>query len=154
MLVKNYFENPDILHIGTKTPRAYYIPYATEKAAKSAKPDARSGSDRFFDLCGGWSFRYYENVRTLRDAFWQPEFDRGGFAPVQVPAVWQNYGVGTPAGSDRRDYGHYADRGGWKCVHSRCLDLCRSGDSGRRRAPQYRLDEEEFTFTLHLKPIL
>ncbi len=98
MLVKNYFENPDVLHIGTEAPRAYYIPYSTEKSAKAFKPTERSRSERFFNLCGEWSFRYYENVRTVRDSFWLPEFSRTGFAPVQVPAVWQNYGV------DRHQY--------------------------------------------------
>ena len=98
MLVKNFFENPDVLHIGAQAPRSYYIPYSSEKAAKSAVPAERSRSERFFSLCGSWQFRFYENVRTLHDSFWEPDFPRSGFSEVTVPAVWQNYGV------DRHQY--------------------------------------------------
>ena len=98
MLVKNFFENPDVLHIGAQAPRSYYIPYSSEKAAKSAVPAERRRSERCFSLCGSWQFRFYENVRTLHDSFWEPDFPRSGFSEVTVPAVWQNYGV------DRHQY--------------------------------------------------
>lgn len=93
MIIENYFENLDVLHLGTTPPHAYFIPFSSESAAKTANPEDRGQSERFFDLCGAWQFRWYENVRLLKDAFWTPDFLRSGFTSVQVPAVWQNYGV-------------------------------------------------------------
>ena len=90
MIIPEYFENLHILHVNTTPERAYYIP-----ASKVIEDpvERREESDRFQPLSGSWLFRYYENVRELQEPFYEPGQTRAGFSHVEVPAVWQNYGV-------------------------------------------------------------
>ena len=39
MIIENYFENLDVLHLGTTPPHAYFIPFSSESAAKTANPE-------------------------------------------------------------------------------------------------------------------
>ena len=95
MLVENYFENMDALHIGTLPPRSYFIPYLTERDAKSLRRDR---SNRFMSLNGQWHFKYYDSVRRMDDPFFKPPYTVSGFSTLSVPSVWQMNGY------DRNQY--------------------------------------------------
>lgn len=83
--MKNYHENPGILHVGTEDNRAYYIPFSDRLSALSC---AREKSDRFISLCGSWNFKYYSSI-----------YDFDGFDnltdTIPVPSCWQNHGYDT-----------------------------------------------------------
>lgn len=95
MKLEKFYENPDILHVGTEPDRAYYIPYF--KAGGFDITD-RESSDRFISLNGEWSFSYYENIYEVDEEFLLPDFDDTGFHPIPVPSCWQNEGY------DRHQY--------------------------------------------------
>ncbi|MCC8170126.1 MAG: beta-galactosidase, partial [Oscillospiraceae bacterium] len=83
--MKNYHENPKILHVGTEDSRAYYIPFSDRMRALS---NVREQSDRFISLNGEWNFEYYNSV-----------YDFDGFEnltnKIPVPSCWQNHGYDT-----------------------------------------------------------
>ena len=79
-LSRNYHKTNKILHVGTEEPRAYFIPYHTEEAAKGG---ARDESLYFKSLIGVWDFKYYESVLDA-DVFAAPT-DK-----IPVPMNWQN----------------------------------------------------------------
>ena len=90
MLVENYFENPEVLHLGTCENRAYYIPFRSEEDAMTGE---RFFSDRVTCLNGHWLFRYFPSVRELQEAYWEKETDElMDFDRIPVPSVWQNHG--------------------------------------------------------------
>ena len=55
----DYHKLLSALHVGCTAPRAYYVPYASEK---SALRDVRAESENFLSLCGDWDFKFYENA--------------------------------------------------------------------------------------------
>ena len=104
MFIPKYYEDLGTLHVGTEPNRAYYVPASrpTETIGEH-----RTDSDRFHLLNGEWDFRYYPSIWDL-DAevaraqaahdptFFEQGFNASpsaGFTQVQVPGVWQNYGV-------------------------------------------------------------
>lgn len=89
MLVKPYFEDLNVLHVGTEPNRAYYIP-ASE--AGSYYLD-REQSDRFQSLNGNWLFHYEKSIWELEQAFYEESADLTDFREVPVPGMWQMYGV-------------------------------------------------------------
>ncbi len=89
MLVENYFENLDTLHVGTLPPRTYFIPFLSERDARTGR---RDHSSRFVPLNGQWQFKYYDSVRKMEDPFFKPPYINEGFAPMPVPSVWQTQG--------------------------------------------------------------
>ena len=60
----NYHKSLSTLHVGCTEPRAYYVPYSSEK---SALRDIRSESENFVSLCGDWDFKFYENADRIDD---------------------------------------------------------------------------------------
>lgn len=80
MKLETYYENPEILHVGTKEPRAYYLPENPE------------GESRQITLNGEWAFAFYQSYQELPEEFYVAE-RHGNFRKVQVPACWQYYGV-------------------------------------------------------------
>jgi beta-galactosidase len=95
MIVKNYFEDPNTLHIATRDNRAYYIPYPINEGTLSQD---RTHSKRFQLLNGQWNFKYFNSIYDVTDEFYKTEFDSSSFNKIPVPAVWQNYGY------DRHQY--------------------------------------------------
>lgn len=80
MELERYYENPEILHIGTQRPRAYYLPLDMQ------------GRKRQKMLNGEWEFAFYSSLHQVPEDFMLPA---GGadYRNVQVPACWQYYGV-------------------------------------------------------------
>jgi len=64
MIELNYHKSLEHLHVGCEKPRAYFIPYQSECAAKTGN---RAESDRFVSLCGEWNFTYFASVNDLPD---------------------------------------------------------------------------------------
>ncbi len=85
MKLENYYENPEILHIGTEDNRCFYIPYD------------RNGSEMRKMLNGTWQFRYYPSVEEAED-FLKEDFQAGGLTDTLVPSNWQLLGY------DRNQY--------------------------------------------------
>ena len=81
----NLHKRHDTLHVGCEKPHAYFIPYQSADAAKTGD---RAQSDRFFSLCGEWTFRFFPSARELGD-FLAPEFDALPSDRLTVPMSWQ-----------------------------------------------------------------
>ncbi|NLD87259.1 MAG: DUF4981 domain-containing protein [Clostridiales bacterium] len=80
-----YYEDPKAFRVNLEPNRAYYVPFGNEK---SALTKLREESDKLMSLNGKWSFAYYpsrfEATLTPREC---------DCREVDVPAVWQSYGV-------------------------------------------------------------
>ena len=83
-LTFDYHRSIEHLHVGCDKPRAYFIPYGSDAAAKTGN---RAASDRFLTLCGEWSFRYYKSLNDVED-FTAPDF-AGEAERLNVPMSWQ-----------------------------------------------------------------
>ena len=91
MVIDNYFENPEKLHIGTLQPRAYYIPLSKREQAFAQEP--RFVSERLLSLNGEWQFLYNGNVREITDKIWiGAERNPKEMQKIKVPSVWQTQG--------------------------------------------------------------
>ena len=85
MLNFPYHQSPKDLHVGCLAPHAYFIPYQSDAAADTCN---RASSDRFYSLCGEWSFRYYPSLCDLPD-FTSPDWSEAGADRLSVPMSWQ-----------------------------------------------------------------
>ena len=84
-----YHQSLAHLHVNCEKPHAYFIPYGSDAAADRAN---RAYSDRFFSLCGEWSFRYYASVEDIVD-FTAEDYTTDGSDRLTVPMSWQ-YALG------------------------------------------------------------
>ena len=89
-----FHEDPDILHVGCEPNRSYYTPFASEEEI------AEGDSSHLLMLSGEWYFKYYESFAdTFKNAFFTDDdengldIDENNMSIVEVPAVWQSYGV-------------------------------------------------------------
>ena len=94
ILEKYYHKSLEALHVNCEKPRAYFIPYGSEK---SAKRDNRSESENFLTLCGDWDFHFYSSIHDAPD-FLSADFCEDG-DKLTVPRSWQTVldkGYDTP----------------------------------------------------------
>jgi beta-galactosidase len=91
--IKNYYENPDVLHENCEKPRAYFIPYDTEEKAEKG---FRGDSKFFKSLNGIWKFRYFEHVKDVCGDFYTEGFCTDEWDDIIVPSNWQMNGYGVP----------------------------------------------------------
>lgn len=114
MFIKPFYEDTQTLHVGTVPSRAYFIPASIPMDVRG---DLRRGSDRFLDLDGSWSFRYFDSIYDLDeeveearqegdgafcDGGFDPQVDgRDVWSPMDVPSVWQTQGY------DNNQYTNY-----------------------------------------------
>lgn len=86
--VPDYHLSPDTLHIGCEAPRAYFIPFQSEKLAiSSAKTVNRGASSYFKSLCGEWQFKYFKSLNDVCPNHALTNTD--GFETMTVPMSWQ-----------------------------------------------------------------
>ncbi len=85
-MLARYYEDPKTLHVNTAAPRAYYLPFADERAAL-----AGGETSRRILLNGEWTFAYYESVEDVPESVGGVDFDLGK-KTIPVPSVWQNHG--------------------------------------------------------------
>ncbi len=81
-----YHENIDIAHVGTRAPRAYYIPFDSRGCALK---DIRMESEQLLMLSGTWRFRYFESLQLLPEDIFSPSVCTD---LIPVPSVWQMQG--------------------------------------------------------------
>jgi beta-galactosidase len=91
--VEKYWENPNILHVNTEKPRAYYIPYVNEEDAFTRK---RYISPLYQTLNGIWNFKYYDSVADVQDGFYEEDADLTEWDKLIVPSNWQMHGFDKP----------------------------------------------------------
>ena len=93
MILPNYFQDPNTLHVNTIEHHAYFIPHKQNETALSGK---REQSDYFTLLNGQWDFNYFQSYHDLPDNFLDVAFEH----KIPVPANWQNHGF---------DHHHYTN---------------------------------------------
>ena len=85
MLKFSYHRQLDTLHVGCEKPRAYFIPYESEKKALA---DNRGQSKNFLSLCGEWFFKFYPTSSDIED-FTSANFAMRDCDKMSVPRSWQ-----------------------------------------------------------------
>ncbi len=80
-----YHLSQEHLHVGCDAPRAYFVPYHSDAAAKTGN---RAASDRFVSLCGEWDFHFYPSIRDVED-FTDAGWTNTGMDRLPVPMSWQ-----------------------------------------------------------------
>lgn len=96
MRLPGYHEDLSALHVGCEEPRAYFIPFDKEDAAKSGR---RETSSRFSLLSGEWQFRFFARPGLVPEDF--PQNGLEAARTVLVPGNWQLYGLPE---TDRPNY--------------------------------------------------
>lgn len=84
MKMEKYYENPEILHVGTEETRCYY------------EPKRINGDCRMQKLSEMWRFHYYSCIEELEKDFYLKDLTQEKV--IQVPSCWQN------AGYDKHQY--------------------------------------------------
>ena len=81
-----YHEDINTAHVGTRAPRAYYIPHDSRE---SALRDDRKASARVNMLSGEWRFRYFASLQDVPEDIFAPDVCTD---VIPVPSVWQMQG--------------------------------------------------------------
>ena len=61
MKAERYYRMPEVQHVGTEEPRAYYVPFDRSGASEGS----RENSPFFTSLNGEWDFRFFKNEEEL-----------------------------------------------------------------------------------------
>lgn len=93
MFIEKYWEDPNILHVNCKNPRAYFIPYENERKAEK---NIRGMSAYYKSLNGGWKFKYHDTVNDVDYSFCREGFDASEWDTLTVPSNWQMKGYDKP----------------------------------------------------------
>ena len=88
MIIPNYYESPQTLHVNTEVSRSYYIPYSSKQEADGQN---RRESAFYTDLCGEWRFCYFESVKQIDRSFFYDDFHYQDLPLVPVPGCMQLY---------------------------------------------------------------
>ncbi len=89
MIVPRYYEDLHMLHENTMPDRSYYIPASVRM---DCLVEEREKSNRIQMLNGNWKMKYYPSIFDLKEAFYDPGFEAGGYEEIPVPGTWQQYG--------------------------------------------------------------
>ncbi|MDQ8179138.1 glycoside hydrolase family 2 TIM barrel-domain containing protein [Pelagicoccus sp. SDUM812005] len=87
------WENQHVLQINREPARAHFFNYAT---AERAFDGEREQSERFQSLNGEWRFNWVRRPEERPRDFYRTDFDDSQWATLEVPAVWEVNGYGTP----------------------------------------------------------
>ena len=90
MIFKPYHKSLETLHLGTEKPRAYFIPYDSLETALSGD---RNNSYYLTNLCGKWSFKYFESFEDLKLNYTESNFNITDLPQVDVPGMIQLYNL-------------------------------------------------------------
>lgn len=85
---QNDWEHPELVSSNTLPPQAWFIPYATEKAAL----DNKGVSGFVQSLDGQWLFKLVNKPADRPEGFYKNGFDVKGWQKIKVPANWQTEG--------------------------------------------------------------
>ena len=89
-MIKKYYEDVNVLHVGTMPNRAYYIPYASQQEVLAS--ESRAESSCYQLLNGSWKFKYFESVYDFDEALALNTDIPSDFDEITVPSVWQIHG--------------------------------------------------------------
>lgn len=78
MKIEKYYENMEVLHLGTEANRAYYRTQSAE------------GEQRSVCLSGDWKFQFYSCVEDIEEDFYLGS--KCDWENIPVPSCWQNHG--------------------------------------------------------------
>ena len=87
--IMNYHKSLSDFHVNCEKPRAYFIPYESEKKALLGK---RGDSAYFKSLCGKWNFKFFDSINDLDEDYTAEDYDIcdcGCFDEIDVPRNWQ-----------------------------------------------------------------
>lgn len=86
-----YYQNPEVLHLGTMSNRSYYIPQdQKEVSTDTLKISVFRESSRVKVLNGTWDFKLYQSPFEIED-FTNDE-DNITYDSIRVPGCWQTQG--------------------------------------------------------------
>ncbi len=90
----NEWQNdPRITDINRLASRATFTPF---ESLDKAKKGEKSESERYFDLCGQWKFRLFDNYAKKLLSFADTDFDSSEWDEIPVPSSWQMQGYDYP----------------------------------------------------------
>ena len=87
------WENEQILHINTESPRSTFIPYADAATALAGRPEA---SPYYLSLNGDWKFHWSPRPELRPTNFFATSFDDSAWKTIPVPSNWEMQGYGVP----------------------------------------------------------
>lgn len=80
MHIEKYYEDLHSLHVGTRTPRAWYVPLR------------ENGEPEMTSLSGTWKFAWYPYPEAIPQNFYEDGADLSDFRDIPVPSCWQMQG--------------------------------------------------------------
>ncbi len=90
----NEWQNdPRITGVNRLASRATFTPF---ESLDKAKKGEKSESERYFDLCGQWKFRLFDNYKGKLLSFADTDFDSSEWEEIPVPSSWQMQGYDYP----------------------------------------------------------
>ena len=93
MNLKNYYQDPTVIHINKEAPRAYYIPFQKGALPVGSSANLKRGkSPHYQNLNGGWKFQYHPTHHSVDEDFFAPGYDASYFDTITVPSCWQTEG--------------------------------------------------------------
>jgi len=87
------WENEQILHINTESPRSTFIPFATVKQALNG---SFTNSPYYLSLNGDWKFNWSPKPELRPGDFFRTNFDDSAWTNIAVPSNWEMKGFGVP----------------------------------------------------------
>ncbi len=87
------WENPDVYQINKEVQRAFFIPFASEKAARDYQIWE---SSMILSLNGLWKFHLAMNPSERPFYFFKDDFDMRDWNTIQVPSNWEIEGYDYP----------------------------------------------------------
>lgn len=100
MKLEKYYENLDVLHVGTEPYRAYYVPCGNASEAQLLQMEC---SSRALMLGGcDWKFSWYESLHKVPQVCVEADWNTIGMNTVSVPGCWQFQGYDSHQYSDCR----------------------------------------------------
>lgn len=87
------WENAEIFAVNKMAPRAWFIPYQSEKNALSENP---AQSSQYLSLNGNWKFHLCDKPADRPVDFFKPDFSTADWKEIPVPGNWEMYGYGFP----------------------------------------------------------
>jgi len=88
---KPWWENPAVTGINKEPPRFEALPYPDPETAFAGKD-----SPYRLDLSGRWKFQWSPNPASRPAGFFDPGYDTGSWADIEVPSNLELAGYGTP----------------------------------------------------------
>jgi beta-galactosidase len=87
------WENPHIVEINREKPRAWFVPFNSEKDALSKDWQK---SENVMMLNGAWKFNWVNKPSDRPKDFYKESFDVSNWNEIEVPSNWQMKGYGFP----------------------------------------------------------